>query len=261
MIPDRDIVALLNTDKAHRITSNVFEVESCYLSIALAGPVNYIIKRCRHLYEATVLRMVNEMNIPSPKLVYTFTYENTCYIIMEKVEGDTLENVVDPNTLEILYNQLREVLTCMRQKTSTEIVGIDGHVCTDPLITSYGERKYTTEIAFNESLHFLLKKRLPDLFALMIVRGLGHEHRFVFTHADLTPRNIIVRNGKLEAIIDWEFAGFYPEYWEYAKALYTVSLGSHWAVHIDNIMPQVYYHEAALMMVVRQNVPVLWMNW
>ncbi|KAJ7064123.1 hypothetical protein C8F01DRAFT_1250375 [Mycena amicta] len=34
------------------------------------------------------------------------------------------------------------------------------------------------------------------------------------------PRNIIVRNAKIVAILDWEFGGWYPEYWEYTTAWY-----------------------------------------
>ncbi|PMB65546.1 hypothetical protein BM221_008904 [Beauveria bassiana] len=39
----------------------------------------------------------------------------------------------------------------------------------------------------------------------------------VFTHGDLNPFNIMVRDGNIEAIIDWEFSGWYPRYWEYTS--------------------------------------------
>ena len=38
-----------------------------------------------------------------------------------------------------------------------------------------------------------------------------------FTHSDITPRNILVKDGKITAIVDWEMAGWYPEYWEYTR--------------------------------------------
>ncbi|KAM7192872.1 hypothetical protein V8F20_008669 [Naviculisporaceae sp. PSN 640] len=38
-----------------------------------------------------------------------------------------------------------------------------------------------------------------------------------FTHADLNPSNIMYDGQRITGIIDWEFAGFYPEYWEYTK--------------------------------------------
>ncbi|CAL8580020.1 hypothetical protein XPA_005753 [Xanthoria parietina] len=45
------------------------------------------------------------------------------------------------------------------------------------------------------------------------------EHGIVFTHNDWAPRNILVRDGHVVAILDWEFSGFYPDYWKFVKAL------------------------------------------
>lgn len=47
-------------------------------------------------------------------------------------------------------------------------------------------------------------------------------YRVCFTHADLDPRNILVdpKDGKITGIVDWEFGGWYPEYWEYTKMFY-----------------------------------------
>ncbi len=47
-----------------------------------------------------------------------------------------------------------------------------------------------------------------------------------FTHGDLTPGNIIISDTpstagtrEIVGVIDWEQAGWYPEYWEYCKLL------------------------------------------
>ena len=48
-------------------------------------------------------------------------------------------------------------------------------------------------------------------------RGMaGKEERFVLTHGDLTPRNIMVQGNRVTGIIDWERSGFWPEWAEYA---------------------------------------------
>lgn len=46
------------------------------------------------------------------------------------------------------------------------------------------------------------------------------EGDFVFYHGDLSQHNIIVdpQTLKIRAIIDWEYAGYFPEYFE--KAFY-----------------------------------------
>lgn len=42
---------------------------------------------------------------------------------------------------------------------------------------------------------------------------------FVLTHGDLSPRNIMVQDGVVTGIIDWERSGFFPRYAEYAFAM------------------------------------------
>ncbi|KAF4587892.1 protein kinase-like protein [Ophiocordyceps camponoti-floridani] len=42
-----------------------------------------------------------------------------------------------------------------------------------------------------------------------------------FVHADLTPRNIIVKADGAVCFIDWEFAGWWPLYWERVKWHFT----------------------------------------
>lgn len=42
----------------------------------------------------------------------------------------------------------------------------------------------------------------------------------VFTHGDVAPQNILVdKQGNITAILDWEHAGWYPDYWEYANIM------------------------------------------
>ncbi|TVY25258.1 hypothetical protein LHYA1_G007005 [Lachnellula hyalina] len=54
-------------------------------------------------------------------------------------------------------------------------------------------------------------------------------HEIVFTHGDLNSWNILVdrvvrpdgtRGWTVTGIVDWETSGYYPEYWDYTKALF-----------------------------------------
>jgi hypothetical protein len=51
-----------------------------------------------------------------------------------------------------------------------------------------------------------------------------------FTHADLDRLNIIIPsvNPGCVVIVDWQQSGWYPDYWEYCKALYTCWYEDEW---------------------------------
>ncbi|KAF8815353.1 hypothetical protein BYT27DRAFT_7080179, partial [Phlegmacium glaucopus] len=43
-----------------------------------------------------------------------------------------------------------------------------------------------------------------------------------FAHGDLGPHNILwdMKKAEIAAIIDWEFSGWFPEYWEYTRVYF-----------------------------------------
>ncbi|RAL09903.1 kinase-like protein [Aspergillus homomorphus CBS 101889] len=67
---------------------------------------------------------------------------------------------------------------------------------------------------------------------------LPRSDRTVFTHADIAPRNIMIdEENKITGILDWEHAGWYPEYWEYAQILRSASWGD-WSEWMDRTAPR-----------------------
>lgn len=56
-------------------------------------------------------------------------------------------------------------------------------------------------------------------FTCDIFREVMSGHEIVMTHNDLDPRNILVRGSTVVVLLDWELSGYYPDYWEYAKAM------------------------------------------
>ncbi|KAF5635703.1 hypothetical protein F25303_8380 [Fusarium sp. NRRL 25303] len=69
---------------------------------------------------------------------------------------------------------------------------------------------------------------LPDLF-----HSTGHD--IVFTHSDINMRNILMHNGRISGIVDWENSGWFPDYWEYTKAHYVTKLNRRWLAEVDRV--------------------------
>ncbi|KAH7316746.1 kinase-like domain-containing protein [Stachybotrys elegans] len=59
-----------------------------------------------------------------------------------------------------------------------------------------------------------------------------------FAHADLSWENILVdaSTGKIQGALDWEMAGFWPEWWEYRKALFASRSQPWWAQILKEVM-------------------------
>lgn len=95
------------------------------------------------------------------------------------------------------------------------------------------------------------RRNLPVLRQLfqVIFRG----HKSVFTHADMYPGNLILRDDKTVVIIDWEHAGWYPSFWEYCKTmdlLHQEVLGDWWE-YVPSILDQ-YVGELGWMRIRRE---------
>lgn len=60
----------------------------------------------------------------------------------------------------------------------------------------------------------------------------------VFTHGDIAPRNIMVdQTHRITGILDWERAGWYPDYWEYIN-IWKPSIDDDWQTWMDRTAPR-----------------------
>jgi Ser/Thr protein kinase RdoA (MazF antagonist) len=64
----------------------------------------------------------------------------------------------------------------------------------------------------------------------------GKNRKICFTRGDLNGANILVRKGKVAAIIDFDLSGFYPEYWEYTTAMVGISGEEFWKEEISRFL-------------------------
>lgn len=95
----------------------------------------------------------------------------------------------------------------------------------------------------NEEFHSFLRGQTPledctQVYGESVTQCHSRQYRTCFTHGDVCPRNIIIRNGDIVAIVDWQFAGWYPEYWEYTKAHFGLFDMPDWYAEFQNAVPR-----------------------
>lgn len=195
--------------------------------------------------EFEALKYAQQLGVPVPT-AYGFCSE-TKTISMEFIEGDSLEIVwstLSSTEKESIARQLGRIVSLMRlgRQETSHIGSANGPVHDLRTYSSYSGGPFIDEKAFND---FVL-----DLFALTpqpiresLRDSMRTDHSVRFTHGDLSPRNIIVKDGTIQAVIDWEYAGWFPEYWEYVKFFECVTSCGDWKDYAPIVFEETYRDE------------------
>ncbi|KIY46410.1 kinase-like protein [Fistulina hepatica ATCC 64428] len=224
-------------------------------------PFGCLLKISRDLYgpEASTVRFVSRnTSIPVPRIIASARGHGHCFMLMTRVKGFNLEHVWETLTNEersMIVSQLRAFIAELRTLSPPPCVpeGAISSLYHQPVhdirfasIKPCGP--FPSEGSFND---FLIQEASSFVWRpeeRAIIRSqLRHDHRIVFTHGDLTPRNILVQGGKVVAVIDWEDAGWFPEHWEVIKALLCPGICLEtWERAIGDIVQGDYDKELAL---------------
>ncbi|RSM18746.1 hypothetical protein CDV31_002466 [Fusarium ambrosium] len=182
--------------------------------------------------------------IPVPKIYAVHTEKNgSVYIEMEYAQGDGLDSawghlsVDEKNTVFADIKQHVSWLRELQPPTQDIVSSALQNPAFDCRIGAcfYGPLNH-------QEFHSLARGhlRIQDVAPFLgpeVAKVHTSHYKTHFTHADLAPRNIIVRRGRVVAIIDWEFAGWYPEYWEFTKAYYNCFPDDEWEDYLRIALP------------------------
>ncbi|KAK2813407.1 hypothetical protein FQN50_000723 [Emmonsiellopsis sp. PD_5] len=202
-------------------------------------PFNLYVKSVRRpsLYnEANALRLVEKHTptIPAPQLIDFVVakddgnrkyYGDGGYILMTRARGDRLDHAIYWMTREDRKQLGVDLGKCISQwrhipndnnSPSTLITSTLGGPAYDHQFEDKQCGPFSSTVEFADSLTQYLQDQRgkPPLAALY-----KPDYRVFFTHSDLHHTNIFVEAGRLSGVIDWEHAGFKPEYWEYTRSL------------------------------------------
>ncbi|KAL4947232.1 kinase-like protein [Aspergillus filifer] len=220
-----------------------FECQTGGVEIARISP-EVVVKYCFHVTATEAKSMLfdgeNTLTLPVPKIFAYYTYGPIdrdiddfgslydTYIFMSYVESQCLDkfwDTYDEPTKQRVAGQLKGYIDELREISSAGYIGsVDSGPVTDPNL----ERQpiqgfpFESEDAFNNALIDAYQAQAPKYHIKSYLTGLlsQKKHKIVFTHADLRLANIMVNDGSVTGIADWEFSGWYSGYWEFSKSLY-----------------------------------------
>jgi aminoglycoside phosphotransferase len=184
--------------------------------------------------------------IPVPEIVRVHASDHTLYIFMSFIDGTELQDLWPMMTIAdktTIANQLKIYTTELRsiEPPSPWIFGsLESHICIDSRVVTRlnvaEHRLISSEEEFNKFLMKDLKPYNSDHYYDMLLSIMRVNHKVVLTHGDFHLRNIIVKDMVITGIIDWEFAGWYPEHWEFIKGLTAVGPILDWWRYLSDIV-------------------------
>lgn len=186
--------------------------------------------------EAAAMEMARAAGMPVPRVLSVGVHPNSPHtryfsILMTRLPGFSLDNSFDlfdidwENPEEPFLRELRDCITAMRTwhspyaqsicsalGTSIRSSRVPGHVMgpfTDPdefhdfLLAPASAHGFDSMEEYSKTLKLANELR-------------NYHHRLTFSHGDLKAHNILIDDdGHLSGFLDWESAGWHPEYWDF----------------------------------------------
>ena len=146
------------------------------------------------------------------------------YIAMQHIPGVPLSDVLDGLSVEDLERiayQLKDIVGRLRKIRPPKpwLGSVTGGPYRNNLMFSLRSPKhaFSTCGEFVDYYRDILMLFCTESFTESLLARLPRNAPIVFTHGDFGPTNIMVDGSTVTGIIDWECAGFYPEYFERAR--------------------------------------------
>ncbi|KAL2825231.1 kinase-like protein [Aspergillus pseudoustus] len=179
--------------------------------------------------EADVLRYLEaQPDIPAPKLLRDWADSDGRYfMLVERLRGQTLEQAwpsLSEEQKADIADHVVAVRKALRNITASAIQSVNGGQCTPVLLTlASGDQEtppFSADFNLCDAIRRTLREReFPEDVLNNLLNRLPKGEPYVLTHCDLNLGNIVVKeDGSLAGILDWEYAAFYPLWYEYVSA-------------------------------------------
>ncbi|KAI1813153.1 kinase-like protein [Poronia punctata] len=181
--------------------------------------------------EYQALKLVRRYtDIPVAQPLDLISDKEDSYLLTSRLPGHMIGPRMDAFTDEKVGTIGQDLQRCIKQLRLIPKLGVyDARVIARaPYDAERGDYHgpFASERDFND---YLKSPHLPDL-------SHRDSHAIVLAHGDINMRNILVDDdGMLSGIVDWEMAGWYPDYWDYTKAHYVTKRHWRWRKMMDEV--------------------------
>lgn len=158
--------------------------------------------------EATTIRFVKRTapEVPVPNVIYEWFDQDRSFLIVERL-GHCTVNDAWPSLSSLQREQTISTVgrycQLLARNTSRTLSSVTGKPCLEPYLAS-SDSQVVGPLTFAQCQHHFHPSPTGCLLS----------EQFHFYHPDLGPTNIMMsKDGTVAGIIDWEAAGYYPEFW------------------------------------------------
>ncbi|RDB22255.1 hypothetical protein Hypma_010666 [Hypsizygus marmoreus] len=207
-------------------------------TIVKRGSPNHV-----RLTDALTLGFIAEnTSIPVPRVHDVFCARGENWLVMDYIDAPLLVyawgHLDEQERLDCML-QLKgyiDELRALEPPQPGKVQAVDGQTCIDSRLASEPWGPFDTIDDFHRFCgNEYVYKNYPK-YRDSFEKTAGRVYRTVFTHGDLGPHNIMWKDGKIVGIIDWETAGWLPEYWESMMSYFGSLNTPNWWKMFDSLM-------------------------
>ncbi|GFG10598.1 hypothetical protein IFM5058_05007 [Aspergillus udagawae] len=197
-------------------------------------------------FEALNVRFLREVtSIPVPTVIEDWEESDGRYfLLMKRIPGTPLSSLWAGMTMvekENIAKQTANYLMQLRKLHSDKMQSLGGKPIYSAFLFPNGYGLPHGPCSSDNDLWAEMELALegvPDDARQRLRERMPPAAPYTFTHGDLTSVNIMVDDGNLAGILDWEASGYFPVWWEFTCA--GIGLGQEdkeWKTLLQKYMP------------------------
>ncbi|KAK5108701.1 hypothetical protein LTR62_008106 [Meristemomyces frigidus] len=271
--------AKLPTVAEMRTSHAVLSERSCQTVVAVTPEIVVKFGRSTQAREGQTLLFLEKCvpQVPAPRLYAMFYDAGDLFLVMERIPGLSLDQIWSALSEEgktALTAQLRIAFDTLRRVSCpwpSFFGSVDGGPVPHPLFYTDIKGKNDITGPFPNEQHFnagltAQYKRLKEMNQQQDFKGFFYAkhldqvlcgHKPTFTHADVQRKNVVAskteNGGYVLTVVDWEDAGWYPDYWEYFVTFTSFRWDDDWCRRLEDFV-SAWPAETAIMKMINEDL-------